>query len=391
MLSQTRRLFSAAAGLQKTALNALHKAAGGEMVPFAGWEMPLKYEKPIIASHNHCREHASLFDVSHMSQLTFTGKDRERFLESITMADITNSSMRQTRLSCFTTPDGGIIDDLMVTRHKDNVFFVSNAGCREKDLKHLHESLEASGMDVAMTDHTFDRQLLALQGPDVAHIMQELLDYDFTSQPFMSQFFGKLGGKYGVWVSRSGYTGLDGVEISMRREDAEAVANLLLRQPNVELCGLGPRDSLRLEGGLCLYGNEMSTRTTPVEAGLMWMVSQRRRKEGGFPGDHVIQEQLRSGVVRKRVGFVVDKGAPAREHAEVWDATGAYRIGHVTSGLFSPTLRKPIGMAYVNFPHHKVGSKVSVMVRGKLQPATIVKMPFVQPERGGFYRGGSFE
>ncbi|GIQ79782.1 glycine cleavage system T protein [Kipferlia bialata] len=372
----------------KTPLWNLHNESGGDMVSFGGWSLPVKYRTGIIESHAQCRETGGLFDVSHMTQLMFTGADRELFLETITPADIQGLKERQMRLSSYLTPDGGIIDDLMVVRHsaKDQVFLISNAATKENDVKHLNDMLQKySHMDVQIEDLSFARALIAVQGPGVKAAMQRLLDYDFTAQPFMSQFFGSIEG-IDVWVARSGYTGMDGVEISVDAKDGERLARILLAQPEIEAAGLGPRDSLRMEGGLCLYGSDIDTTTNPIEAGLSWTISKRRKEEGGYIGAEAVNKVLEQGVVRRRVGLVIEKGAPARAHSKIYAADKETLIGHVTSGIFSPTLKKPISMGYVNVPHHKKGTQVFVEVRGKMLPASIKAMPFVE---AGFYRGGS--
>eukprot|EP00768_Dysnectes_brevis_P001002 gnl/Dysnectes_brevis/1238_a1382_3127.p1 GENE.gnl/Dysnectes_brevis/1238_a1382_3127~~gnl/Dysnectes_brevis/1238_a1382_3127.p1 ORF type:complete len:384 (+),score=121.56 gnl/Dysnectes_brevis/1238_a1382_3127:101-1252(+) len=377
--------------IKKTVFHDLHTKLMGDIVPFCGYLLPIKYGKETISeAHAHCRESASLFDVSHMTQFRFTGRNRHEFIESITVADLAELNNHQMRLSSFTTPEGGIIDDLMVTKHEDHIFLVANAGRADVDLAHLESSLEeakANGLDINMEILAGPRSLLALQGPKVAQAISPLLDYPFEKQPFMSQREGTLGG-IPVLVSRSGYTGLDGVEISVPTDRAVELAELLLDQPGVKACGLGARDSLRLEAGLCLYGSDIDTTTTPIEGGLAWTISKRRRKEGGFPGAERIQRQLASGVTRRRVGFLV-KGAPARAHSPVYDMEGRL-VGEVTSGMYSPTLRRPIAMGYVNCPNHKRGTQLQVGVRGRMQKAEVVRMPFVKPEVGGFYRGGEW-
>ncbi|GKT29757.1 Aminomethyltransferase, mitochondrial [Aduncisulcus paluster] len=376
MISNFSRLFSTSEPLKKTALNSLHKELGGEMVPFCGWEMPVKFQ-PITKAHLHTRESAGLFDVSHMGQVFVAGPDREKFMEAITVADVSHLPMNKTQLSVLTTPDGGIIDDLMITRREGYLYVVINAGCKEKDLKHMKRTLcEHPEWDVTMSDISEERQLIALQGPKAKDVLSRFVDYDLSKQPFMSQCMSRIM-DIPCYVTRCGYTGEDGFEISVPTIHAELIARILLDEEEVLPIGLGARDSLRLEGGFCLYGNDITTLTTPVEAGLTWLISKRRRKEGGFLGDETIKEQLASGVLKKRVGFIVDKGAPARHGAKIYDATGKHRVGVVTSGGYSPCLKKPIGEAHVNIGHNKVGTKLMIQVRKKMVPVTVAKMPFV--------------
>eukprot|EP00769_Ergobibamus_cyprinoides_P000994 gnl/Ergobibamus_cyprinoides/20.p1 GENE.gnl/Ergobibamus_cyprinoides/20~~gnl/Ergobibamus_cyprinoides/20.p1 ORF type:complete len:389 (+),score=164.70 gnl/Ergobibamus_cyprinoides/20:48-1169(+) len=364
-----------------------------------GFDMPIEYEGMTISeSHKHTREAASVFDVGHMGQLRITGKDHEAFIESITVADVTNMPMHQTKLSVMTTPDGGIIDDLMVTRYTpEEAYMVINAGCKDKDVAHILSSLDASGMDVTVTDVS-ERALIALQGPKASAVLQQHVPFDLSRQHFMSHYRSEIAGVE-AWVTRCGYTGEDGFEISVPREEGEKIARLLLAHAEVAPAGLGPRDSLRLEAGLNLYGHEIDTRTTPVEAGLTWLMSKRRRAEGGFPGDHAVQDHLANGVTRHLVGVVVPKGAPARERTQIYAADGETLVGHVTSGLFSPMLRHPIAMAYVNNGSDKAGTPLKVKVRGKLQDAVVVPLKRKAGAggfegaipSGGFYRGGDWD
>ncbi|KAG9393620.1 Aminomethyltransferase [Carpediemonas membranifera] len=372
--------------MKKTPLFNLHTRLGGEMVPFAGFAMPVKYDGVgIIESHLHCRNNASLFDVSHMGQVKLGGKDREKFLEKITVCDVTHMAPHQTKLSVMTTPEGTIIDDMMITRHDDHCFLVLNAACFAKDSAHIKNMIKQLGMDVTFDDISPDRALMAIQGPKAARSLQNIVKANLAQQPFMSQRSDEFKGEE-ILVSRCGYTGEDGFEVSVPNALAEDFAQSLLDQDGVAPCGLGARDSLRLEAGLCLYGNDIDTTTTPIEANLTWLITKRRRAEGGFIGDNVIIPQINDPklVTRRRVGLCI-KGAPAREHTPVFTTSGA-PAGEITSGLFSPCLKKPISMGYIDVPHHKADTELLVEVRGRKQPAKVVKMPFVPTN---YYRGAT--
>eukprot|EP00792_Barthelona_sp_PAP020_P004291 TRINITY_DN2024_c0_g1_i2.p1 TRINITY_DN2024_c0_g1~~TRINITY_DN2024_c0_g1_i2.p1 ORF type:complete len:361 (+),score=123.98 TRINITY_DN2024_c0_g1_i2:440-1522(+) len=352
------------------------------MVDFCGWDMPVKYNNTITEAVKHCRENASLFDVSHMGQLRFDGPDREKFIEAVTVADVKSTNYGRTKLSVLLTENGTIIDDLMVTRHPDHIWMVVNAATKDGDLRHFRSKIEELGMDVSVEDLSEERSLLALQGPKAAEVLQRHVEVDLNRIPFMSQMAMLLDG-IPVKVSRCGYTGEDGFEISIPTSFSNDIALKLVCEPEVKPTGLGARDALRLEAGLCLYGNDMDTTTTPVEASLMWLISKKRRAEGGFPGHQRIMEQLNRGPKRRRVGFLVEKGAPARDHSLVYDSTGEKIIGEVTSGSFSPILGKPCGMVSIDNEHSKIGTDILIEVRGKKQKAKIAKMPFVP---NGFYR-----
>eukprot|EP00771_Trimastix_marina_P003230 gnl/Trimastix_PCT/445.p1 GENE.gnl/Trimastix_PCT/445~~gnl/Trimastix_PCT/445.p1 ORF type:complete len:393 (-),score=158.09 gnl/Trimastix_PCT/445:70-1248(-) len=375
--------YSIVGGLKATPLHALHVELGGEMVDFCGWSLPVHYETDQVKEHLHCREKATIFDVSHMGQLRFTGKDRIAFLESLIVADIQNLKLGSTKLSVFTTPEGGIIDDLMVTRRPDDCYMVVNAACKDKDVAHLMAAQRKFRGEVRIEDLSAHRALVAIQGPKAMEVVSKHVDTDLRTMPFMSQRQVTLAG-IPVYLTRCGYTGEDGFEISIPADDAVHVTRTLLRGDGVTMCGLGARDSLRLEAGLCLYGNDISTETTPIEGGLKWLIPKRRRQEGGFPGADVICPQAldKVALTKQRVGFVT-KGAPAREHYPVYTQQGDKKIGEVTSGLFGPSLKKPCGQAYVPPEYAKAGTQVSIRVRNRMQPATITKMPFVQST---FYR-----
>ncbi|KAL0233909.1 hypothetical protein PCE1_002414 [Barthelona sp. PCE] len=369
--------------LKRTPFYHIQKALGGEFVDFCGWEMPIKFEGNQISDEVHqCRNKASLFDVSHMGQLVWHGEDREKFLASITPCDIDGLGYGRTKLSVLLSDDenGTILDDLMITRHYDHCFMVVNAATKENDIKHFEKKIAESGMDVSFTDISADRGLLALQGPKAVEALQRHVTVDLRRLPFMCQVHMEIEG-VPCFVSRCGYTGEDGFEISIPLEQANDIAAVLLSEEDVAPTGLGARDTLRLEAGLCLYGNEIDTTTTPVEGNLLWLITKRRRKEGGFPGFDRIKDHMENGTVRKRIGFI-SKGAPAREHATIYDADGNV-IGEVTSGTWSPVLNKPIGMGYVDTSFAKKGTKIFVEVRGRKFPATVEKMPFIP---SGFYR-----
>ncbi|HSE79119.1 MAG TPA: glycine cleavage system aminomethyltransferase GcvT [Alphaproteobacteria bacterium] len=365
------------ASLQRTPLHALHVALGAKMVPFAGYDMPVQYPAGIIAEHLHTRAAAGLFDVSHMGQIRIGGKGVAAALESLVPGDIAGLAPDHTRYTLFTNESGGILDDLMVTNRGDHLFLVVNAACKAADAAHLRARL-GSGVQVS---ELRSRALLALQGPQAAAVLARLAP-EAASMKFMTFAVVKLGG-IDAWVTRSGYTGEDGFEISLEGAAAEPVARALLDHPEVKPVGLGARDSLRLEAGLCLYGHDIDTTTTPIEAGLAWAIGKRRRAEGGFPGAQVILRQLAVGPSRRRVGILPEGRAPAREHTKILDAGGA-SIGEVTSGGFGPTVNHPVAMGYVAAAKAGEGAAVNLVVRDVPRSARIVKLPFV-PQR--YYRG----
>ncbi|CAG8538454.1 19682_t:CDS:2 [Gigaspora margarita] len=353
--------------MKQTPLYNYHIEKGGKMVPFAGWSMPVYYaNQGVLSEHIHTREYASLFDVSHMLQFKILGKDRIRFLESLVVADIEEMPFGSSVLSVFTNENGGIIDDTVICKHADHLYVVSNAACADKDLAHVRTKMgefqnKGGWVDLKVID---DRALLALQGPLAAEILRKLCDKDLSDFMFMTARFLHVK-TIESHVSRSGYTGEDGFEVT----------KLILGYPSVHFAGLGARDSLRLEAGLCLYGHDLDDSITPVEAGLSWTIGKRRRVEGGFLGANRILSQLKGGVARRRVGLMIE-GAPARENAEIYNSDDEL-IGKVTSGGPSPTLNKNIAMGYVKSGYHKSGTLLKVKVRNKLQDAKIVKMPFV--------------
>ncbi len=359
--------------LGRTPLYDLHIELGAKMVPFAGYEMPVQYPAGILAEHLHARSGAVLFDVSHMGQISVRGAGAAAALEALVPADITGLAPGAMRYTLLTNDSGGILDDLMVTNAGDHLLLVVNAACKDDDLAHLRAHLGAGRDGVTLEMHA-DRALLALQGPAAAAALARHAP-DCARLGFMTAAAMPVAGVACV-VSRSGYTGEDGFEISVPEGAAEALARRLIGEPEVEPAGLGARDSLRLEAGLCLYGHDIDTTTTPVEAGLAWTIARRRRAAGGFPGAAVIQRQLAEGPARRRVGLLPEGRAPAREHTEVTDPEGR-RIGAVTSGGYGPSLGAPVAMGYVDAGHAKAGTEIALVVRGTPRPARVAPMPFV--------------
>ena len=353
-----------------TPLDALHRDLGAKMVPFAGYAMPVQYQG-IIAEHRHTRDEAGLFDVSHMGQAIVRGDDAARALETLVPSDLAELAVGKTRYTVFTNDAGGILDDIMVTNRGDHLYLVVNAACKESDFAHMRERL-GGGTELEVIE---DRALLALQGPMAADVLARLAP-PCRHMLFMTAETLTIADEP-CFVTRSGYTGEDGYEISIAADKAEHLAHLLLAEKEVAAIGLGARDSLRLEAGLCLYGNDIDATTTPIEASLAWTVSRRRRAEGGFPGADVILRQIAEGVGRKRVGLIPEGKVPARAHAQVTDAAGA-AIGEVTSGGFGPTVGAPVAMGYVAIDHAPAGTPVQFLVRGKARPGQVAKLPFVE-------------
>jgi aminomethyltransferase len=363
--------------LIRTPLYDLHVALGAKMVPFAGYEMPVQYRLGILKEHLHTRERAGLFDVSHMGQVFLDGPDHAttaRALEALVPADIVNLQPGQQRYSQLTNDAGGVIDDLMVTRPASpadggRLFVVVNAARKDVDLPHMQCRLP-SGVTATLAD---DRALLALQGPAAKDVMAKLSE-TAGGLAFMSAANGKVGG-FDCHISRSGYTGEDGFEISVAADKAAEFAKLLLAQDGVQPIGLGARDSLRLEAGLCLYGHDIDETTSPIEAGLAWSIQKRRRTDGGFPGFERVRDELARGPSRKRVGIKPEGRAPAREGTAILSIEGE-RIGIVTSGGFGPSVNAPVAMGYVQSAHAASGTPVNLMVRGKALAASVAPMPF---------------
>jgi aminomethyltransferase len=365
----------------QTSLHQLHIEAGAKMVPFAGYNMPIHYKSGIIEEHLHTRTGAGLFDVSHMGQLIVEGDNVASSLEKLMPTDFKALAVNQPVYSVFTSSQGGILDDLIVTRWgAERFFLVVNAACQQQDMDHLQRNLPSC--DVNFVDK---QSLLALQGPHAREVMAKLTP-DAEQLLFMRGCPTTIDG-IDCYITRSGYTGEDGFEISVASQDAEPLARKLLSNDSVEWVGLGARDSLRLEAGLCLYGHDMDQYTSPVEANIQWSISRSRRmngdREGGFLGADVILPQLVNGVSKKRVGLMVEGRAPVREGAQIIDDKGD-QVGTVTSGGFAPSLGVPIAMGYVSTEHSKVGTQLNALVRGKPRRITVASMPVVKHR---YYRG----
>ncbi|MBN9005293.1 MAG: glycine cleavage system aminomethyltransferase GcvT [Rhizobiales bacterium] len=367
--------------LSKTPLHALHLARGGKMVPFAGYDMPVQYAAGVLKEHLHTRANAGLFDVSHMGQIALTPKsgkieDAALALEKLVPQDILAVAPGRQRYAQFTNAAGGLLDDLMVANFGDHLFLVVNAACKTEDEAHLRKHLS----DVCTIDVLADRALIALQGPKAATVFAKLCA-EAPTMKFMDAGPHQVDG-IACFVSRSGYTGEDGFEISIPAAQAEALVTKLLDDADVMPIGLGARDSLRLEAGLCLYGHDIDTSTSPVEAALEWSVQKSRRtggaRAGGFPGADVILSQFEKGAARRRVGLRPEGRAPVREGAALFaDATSTKQIGTVTSGGFGPSLNAPIAMGYLPTAQAADGATVFAEVRGQRLPLRVSPMPFV--------------
>ncbi|WP_340141134.1 glycine cleavage system aminomethyltransferase GcvT [Pseudomonas poae] len=369
--------------LLNTPLHALHLELGARMVPFAGYDMPVQYPLGVMKEHLHTREHAGLFDVSHMGQIRLSGANAAKALESLVPVDIIDLPVGMQRYAMFTNEQGGILDDLMVANlGNDELFLVVNAACKDQDLAHLRKHI---GEQCSIEPLFEARALLALQGPAAVKVLARLAP-EVTRMTFMQFASVRLLG-VDCYVSRSGYTGEDGFEISVPAANAESLARSLLAETEVQPIGLGARDSLRLEAGLCLYGHDMNTETTPIEASLLWAISKARRSDGaragGFPGAEKIFSQQQTGVTRKRVGLLPQERTPVREGAEVVDEQGTV-IGTICNGGFGPSLGGPLAMGYLDSAFTALDIEVSALVRGKKVPLRVSKMPFV-PQR--YYRG----
>ena len=377
------------APLQQTPLHALHLSLGARMVPFAGYSMPVQYPAGVMAEHKHCREAAALFDVSHMGQVKLAGIEAAEALETLVPVDIIGLGEGKQRYAFFTNAAGGIKDDLMVTRPTradakagfGELFLIVNAGCKTADIRHLQSNIGRR----CRVDPMPERALLALQGP-LAVMALSRLNPDVAHLVFMTGGVFELAGQR-CFVTRSGYTGEDGFEISVPNEGAVALAEALLAQPEVKPAGLGARDTLRLEAGLCLYGNDLNDHTSPVEAGLNWAIQKVRRpggaREGGYIGAPVIERHLSGAARRKRVGLLGLERAPVREGTPIVDAQGQ-PLGTVTSGTLGPSVNQPIAMAYLPLNHTAPHSEVYAEVRGKRLPMRVTPMPF-HPHR--YFRG----
>ncbi|XP_064483631.1 aminomethyltransferase, mitochondrial-like [Ornithodoros turicata] len=377
-----QRLLSDEASLRRTVLYDFHVKHGGRMVPFAGFAMPVQYSShSITASHLHTRDHVSMFDVSHMLQSKIHGEDRVKFMESLVVCDIEGLAENTGSLSVYTTQSGGIIDDLIVSKASDHLYIVSNAGRIEQDVAHVKSKLSEFQKKGGKAELELlpNHALLAVQGPGMSKVLQPLVDCELSKLTFMCTTVATVAGIPHCRVTRCGYTGEDGVEISVVAHRAEELVNALLssKDDDVWLAGLGARDTLRLEAGLCLYGNDISEETTPVEAGLSFTIGKRRRHAADFPGAREILEQLKNKPSRRRVGLIASAGAPARSHFTIYDESGTNRLGEVSSGCPSPSLKANIAMGYVPTAYSKVGTRVKVEVRKNLVEATVTKMPFV--------------
>jgi len=382
--------------LQKTALHARHVALGAKMVPFAGYDMPVQYSLGVLKEHLHTREKAGLFDVSHMGQVFLVPEDKDfataaKALEKLVPADIQSLKPGQQRYSQFLNEEGGILDDLMISRlglpgYEHALYLVVNAGCKIGDYAHLEKHMP-SGVAVQVKDDTLS--LIALQGPAAAQVLTDF-NPAVGDLVFMTHTDLELSGPMNtpVWahVSRSGYTGEDGYEISVKHDDVGALVDALLAHEDVEAIGLGARDSLRLEAGLCLYGHDIDTSVSPIEAGLFWSVQKHRRSaDAGYLGAARVAADIADKSTKRLVGIKPEGRAPAREHTEVQDMDGN-TIGEITSGGFGPTAGGPVAMGYVARKFTKAGTEVQLIVRGKARPAKITKLPFAQHN---YYRGAT--
>lgn len=364
--------------LRVTPLHGLHIELGAKMVPFAGYDMPVQYPLGVMKEHLHTRAKAGLFDVSHMGQVIVRNPlgygGAAQAMEALMPVSLLGLGEKRQRYGFFTNDDGGIMDDLMIANRGEHMFVVVNAACKDADIAHMR-----SHMTTCEVEEITDRALLALQGPVAEAVLEPIAPgcdiMKFMDVGIFTSDFGEL------WISRSGYTGEDGYEISVHATHAEALARKLLDHADVEPIGLGARDSLRLEGGLCLYGNDIDTNTSPVEAGLHWAMQKIRRqggdREGGFPGADRILNELENGTSRLRVGLCPEGRAPMRGGTKLFaDANGGAPIGHVTSGAFGPTIEGPMSMGYVSAALSADGTQLFGEVRGKRQPARVASMPF---------------
>ena len=367
--------------LKRTPLHALHVAAGGKMVPFAGYEMPVQYATGVLREHLHTRCNAGLFDVSHMGQIALRPKsgdvrDAALALERLVPQDILAVAPGRQRYAQFTNEAGGILDDLMVANFGNHLFLVVNAACKAEDEAHLRARLS----DVCAVEPLADRALIALQGPKAESVLARFCA-EAPAMRFMDAGPRRVDG-IDCFVSRSGYTGEDGFEISVPADRAAALTKTLLASSDVLPIGLGARDSLRLEAGLCLYGHDIDTSTTPVEGALEWSIQKSRRnggaRAGGFPGAETILAQLEKGAPRRRVGLRPEGRAPVREAAALFaDGTSTEQIGAVTSGGFGPSLNAPVAMGYLPTAHAASGGLVFAELRGQRLPLRVAAMPFV--------------
>ncbi len=373
--------------LLKTPLHELHVALGARMVPFAGYAMPVQYPAGLMAEHHHTRSAAGLFDVSHMGQLRLVGPDAAAAFETLMPVDVIDLPVGKQRYGLLLNDEGGIIDDLMFFNRGDDLFVIVNGACKAGDIAHIEQRIGPHNKLGCQVIPMPEQALLALQGPQAVTALSRLV-------PGVEKLVFMTGGSFNcngaeLFITRSGYTGEDGFEISVHASQAEALARSLLAQPEVKPIGLGARNSLRLEAGLCLYGNDIDATTTPVEAALNWAMQKVRRsggaRAGGFPGAHKILAQLdgTQPPARKRVGLIALERVPVREHTELQDLDDR-RIGEVTSGLLGPTIDQPVAMGYVSAECASLGTRLNAIVRGKPVPMEVAAMPFV-PNR--YFRG----
>jgi aminomethyltransferase len=367
--------------LLTTPLDALHRELGAKMVPFAGYDMPVQYATGIIKEHLHTRQGAGLFDVSHMGQVVIEGEGTAAMLESLVPVDIQALGTNRQTYALFTNEQGGVQDDLIITRWDEQRFFlVVNAACKEQDIAHLRAHLDGQSLTVLE-----QQALMALQGPAAREVMSEICP-GASELVFMQGYWAEISG-VDAYITCSGYTGEDGFEISVASDRAEEVARALLSREAVQPIGLGARDSLRLEAGLCLYGHELAPDIDPVQAGLMWSISKSRRADGerpgGFPGADIILPRMVHKPPLRRVGLVVEGKRPMRDGQEVFDLQGK-RVGSICSAAYGSSIGKPIAMAYIDRDLGEPGTALQVAVRDKLLPVTVSSMPFV-PQR--YYRG----
>jgi aminomethyltransferase len=383
LLCPWRFQLSADTALLNTPLNALHIEFGARMVPFAGYSMPVQYPMGLMAEHHHTRAEAGLFDVSHMGQLRLVGPDAAAAFESLMPVDVIDLPVGKQRYGLLLTDEGTIIDDLMFVNRGTDIFVIVNGACKVNDIAHIQARIGLRCQVIPMPE----RALLALQGPKAVNALSRMV-------PGVEKLVFMTGASFGwqgadLFITRSGYTGEDGFEISVGNDQVDAFARALLAQAEVKPNGLGARNSLRLEAGLCLYGNDIDTTTTPIEAGLNWAIQKVRRtggaRAGGFPGANIVLGQLDGThpLTRKRVGLIAQERVPVREHVELQSLQGV-KIGEVSSGLLGPTANVPIAMGYVDAANAAIGTVVHAMVRGKAVPMTVSALPFV-PNR--YYRG----
>ena len=369
--------------LLNTPLNSLHLELGARMVPFAGYSMPVQYPTGLMAEHSHTRSEAGLFDVSHMGQLRLVGTDAASAFESLMPVDVIDLPAGKQRYGLLLTDEGNIIDDLMFVNRGTDIFVIVNGACKVNDIAHIQGRIGAKCQVIPMPE----RALLALQGPKAVDALSRMV-------PGVEKLVFMTGASFDwqgadLFITRSGYTGEDGFEISVHNDHVDAFARALLAQAEVRPIGLGARNSLRLEAGLCLYGNDIDTSTTPIEAGLNWAIQKVRRtggaRAGGFPGADIVLGQLDGSrsLTRKRVGLIAQERVPVREHVELQNTQGV-KIGEVSSGLLGPSANVPVAMGYVDVESASLGTVVNAMVRGKAVPMTVSAMPFV-PNR--YYRG----